>query len=321
MEIDIDNIIKDFLKFTKANLIKIISIFLIVFALFESVFIIHPGREGVILRFKKYNRTVQPGMQFKIPLLESVKIVNKYKSRRTELGSKDLYGNNILLNSSISTNNTLFSKTMITQDENIVLTQVTVLWNLSNTKDYLFNLDNVEGSIKDIAEAVLRDIVSSSKLIDVISNKKYEIESEIKEQLQKIMNLYESGVNILQIQLLKASSPTQETEHAYRQVQAAKSKKEQLINIGHEYENKRINTGKANKETIILDSQKFFQTKKGNIEKFYKEVKELYKVYSTLNEKEKEEFLNIIHKDYTAKILEGKQINIVPDQTFNHKKV
>lgn len=282
----------------------ILSIFII--PLFFCFTIVQPGEEAVVLRLKKYNRTMMPGFNLKIPFIEQSITVQKYKYRKI----------NLCLS---ATNN---ERTMITGDENLVAIQAIAVYNIKDTKNFLFNLEAVEKTIQQVGESVLRDTVSSSQLTNVISNQKVEIEATIKQNLQQILDLYESGVNVMQIQLLKASSPTQETENAYREVQAAKALKEKLINIGLEYKNRQINIAQGEKEKIILEAQKFYQSKKAETEKFIQEFNAYRAAYKKLDNPDAQKaFLNIMRKNAASKILQNKNITIVPTSTLNHKKV
>lgn len=304
-----EKIVEKIINFITKHIIKILFLILIISAFTQSITIVNPGHEALITRFKKYARVLKPGMHFVIPLIEQCHIVNKDITKTTTLGFKEKNSSNLIT-------------TMITHDENILTTEVIVLWKIKNTKDFLFNVANVHQTVKDIGESVLRDVVSSSKLVEVISNKKNEIEMKIAIDLDVIMRNYQAGIEIIQVQLLKASTPTKETENAYREVQAAKAFKEQLINSGKEYANKKVNLGESEKATMILNARSFAQQQKAEIEKFSKEFNVLLNNYSKLDSIEKKDaFLNMLIKNGAEEILKNKTINIVPESTINHKKV
>lgn len=301
-------IMEDIIDFIKKNLIKIAFVILAAILAVSSITIIPPGHEALITRFKKYTKVLKPGMHFLIPVFEQCHMVNKNITKTTNLGFKENGSNSIT--------------TMITHDENILTTEVVILWKIKNTKDFLFNVENIHQTVKDIGESVLRDVVSSSKLIEVISNKKNEIETKIAIELDVIMTNYQAGIEIIQVQLLKASTPTKETENAYREVQAAKAFKEELINSGKEYANKKVNLGESEKATMILNARSFAEQQKAEIEKFSKEFNALANNYSKLNNiEQKDVFLNMLIKNGAEEILKNKTINIVPESTLNHKQV
>ncbi len=273
----------------------------------DSFFIVNPGQEALVMRFQKYTHSVNSGLNFKIPFAEKAIIINKSQSRKTNLG----YDNQ----DDIRENN------MITNDENIICTQVSVIWNIKDVRNFIMEIDAPEEVLKNTGESVLRDVISSSKLSEIISDKKAEIESLIATKLQVLMDSYHSGIHIIQVQLLKVETPTTDTQNAYREVQAARENKERLINEGLAYKNAKIQEAKTIENQFISEAQQFLYRTQSETETFVNEIKTYNNFYSSLDSIAQESMILHLKRKYQANIFEGKNINIVPEQIFTHKQV
>ena len=192
---------------------------------------VQPSEEGVVLRLGKYVETTQAGLHYHIPYpIESVYVVDVSKERSINLGvNESEYGSRNSLNE-------LTESHMLTGDENIVDINLTVVWNIKDAKDFLFKTRTPESTVKVAAQSVLREIIGQSKMEDIITGDRGKIENDTKEELQALLDGFQTGVNIVRVKLQKADPPKQVVD-AFNEVQRAKTDAERFKNEAEAYAN------------------------------------------------------------------------------------
>jgi membrane protease subunit HflK len=155
---------------------------------------------------------------------------------------------------------------MLTGDENIIDIQATVLWQVDfapraiteggevreasvGIRNFVFNIRRPEGAVKDAAEAALREIVGRRDFEVIRTTGRAEIEVEAKKHIQEILDLYGTGVRVTGVQLQKVDPPSKVID-AFRDVQAARANREQMINEAQAYRNKEVQQAEGNAERI-----------------------------------------------------------------------
>ena len=160
---------------------------------------------------------------------------------------------------------------MLTGDENIVDINLTVVWKIKDAKDYLFNVRSPDVTVRVAAQSVLREIVGQSEMQPIITGDRGKVEEETKEELQKVLDDFGSGIVIVRVKLQKADPPKQVVD-AFNEVQRAKADMERYKNEAEAYRNevlpkakgeavKRIQEAEAYKQAVIDkakgDAQRF----------------------------------------------------------------
>lgn len=192
---------------------------------------VQPSEQGVILRFGKYVETTDAGLHYHLPFpIEQAYIVDVSKERSIEIGvnEDDYYGRN--------SKDELTESHMLTGDENIVDINLTVVWNIKDANDFLFKTRSPELTVKVAAQSVLREIIGQSKMEDVITGDRNKIENDTREELQGLLDDFETGVNVVRVKLQKADPPKQVID-AFNEVQRAKTDAERFKNEAEAYEN------------------------------------------------------------------------------------
>lgn len=188
---------------------------------------VQPNEEGVVLRFGAYKETTDAGLHYHLPYpIETVDKVNITQERSINLGVSDSYADKNSFNESH----------MLTGDENIVDINLTIVWRVENAKDYLFNLQSPDQTVKVAAQSVLREIVGQSQMMPIISGDRGKVEDETKEELQKVLNEFGAGIKIVRVKLQKADPPKQVVD-AFNEVQRAKADMERYKNEAEAYRN------------------------------------------------------------------------------------
>ncbi len=198
--------------------------------------------EGVVLRFGAFVRELPPGLNFRLPYpIEKVLLPKVTRVNRIEIGSN-------------GTSSRPEESLMLTGDENIVDIDFVVLWKIKNAPDFLFNVQDPEGTVRDVAESAMREIVGESDIEPLLTQDRAKTERAVQALMQKILDRYKAGVSIQEVQLQKVDPP-QQVIAAFRDVQAAKADQERLQNEAQAYANKVIPEAKGEAQATLQKAQ------------------------------------------------------------------
>jgi len=230
-------------------------------------FIVDTNEVGIVMRFGNYSREIKPGLSYKLP--SPIETVEKVSVTRIK---KDIIGRE----SSSDKENY-----MLTGDENIIDMHFYVQWRVSDAKKYLLNIkdDKNDNIVRNVAESVMRQVISENTLSEALSEKRLVIENEVKNNLQKIMNSYQSGIEIVSVGILY-SYVGPEIRDAYRDVQSAKADREKFINQAQAYKNEVIPKAKAEAAKIIEEALAYKQSTISKAEGDAQRFVEVLKSYS-----------------------------------------
>ena len=181
---------------------------------------------GVVLRFGKHVRTVQPGLNYHLPYpIETVLLPKALRVNAISIGMTLIDDTARRRNKRDVPEESL----MLTGDENIVDVQFTVLWRIkpNGAADYLFNIQNAEGTVKAVAESAMREVIGRSEIQPILTTAREDIQKAVQDLMQKTLDRYGSGVLIQQVQLEPVNPPAQVIE-AFNDVQNAKIDYERL---------------------------------------------------------------------------------------------
>jgi modulator of FtsH protease HflK len=155
-----------------------------------------------------------------------------------------------------------------------------VLWDIRDAKDYLFNIQNPEQTVKEVAESAMREIIGKSRVQDVLTEKRQQIQDRVKELLQKTLDAYGAGIRIGQLQMQRAEAPDQVMD-AFRDVAAAAIDQKRIQNQADGYANKVIPEARGEAERIKNEAQgykeKMIAEAKGQTDRFLKIFEEYKK--------------------------------------------
>ena len=98
---------------------------------------------------------------------------------------------------------------MLTGDENIVDVDFVVFWRIADAPDFLFNIQNPEGTVKAVAESSMREIVGQNDIEPILTEARAKTEADVQQLMQKILDSYGAGVQVTQVQLQKVDPPAQ----------------------------------------------------------------------------------------------------------------
>ncbi|HRN99995.1 FtsH protease activity modulator HflK [Nitrobacter sp.] len=209
---------------------------------------------GAVLRFGKHVRTVQPGLNYHLPYpIETVLLPKALRVSTLNIGLT-------LVQDSARSTSTMRDvpeeSLMLTGDENIVDVDFTVLWRIKpdGVGDFLFNIQNPEGTVKAVAESAMREWVGRSDIQPILTSERTKIEASVHELMQKTLDQYGAGVLIQQVQMQKVDPPAQVID-SFRDVQAARADLERLQNEAQTYANRVVPDSRGRAAQIVQNAQ------------------------------------------------------------------
>jgi membrane protease subunit HflK len=203
---------------------------------FSGFFRVEPDELGVVLRFGKFTREVTPGLNYHIPYpVESVLTPKALRVNRIDIGMRVVED----MRRGTTTRDVPEESLMLTGDENIVDVDFTVFWRIKpkGVGDFLFNIQNAEGTVKAVAESAMREVVGRSEIQPILTGARQNIETGVHELMQKTLDSYGAGVLITQVQMQKVDPPAQVID-SFRDVQAARADLERAQNEAQTYANR-----------------------------------------------------------------------------------
>ncbi len=212
---------------------------------------VQPSEQGVVLRFGRYVDTTDAGLHYHLPYpIEDVIKVNVTQERSINLGSAENrdYRNNAFTESH-----------MLTGDENIVDINLTIVWKIKDAKDYLFSMRSPDATVSVAAQSVLREIVGQSEMQPIITGDRGKVEDETKDELQRVLDEFGAGIQIVRVKLQKADPP-REVVDAFNEVQRAKADMERFKNEAEAYRNEVLPKARGKAAQILQDAEAYKAT-------------------------------------------------------------
>jgi len=240
----------------RGGIFVIILLALLAWLAYDSIYIIQPAERGVVLRFGKYVATLDPGPTVRLPRpIETVEKVNVDQVRTIEIGYRSVGGQR----SSTVPSEAL----MLTQDENIVDLRVAVQYRVDNPRDYLFNVRDPDGTLKQIAESALREVVGKNEMDFVLKEGRAEIIAATQSLMQKIADRYGTGLTVTSVNLVDAQPP-EEVQGAFLDAIKAREDQQRIINEGEGYANDVLPRARGGAARIVEDSRAYRAKKIAN---------------------------------------------------------
>ena len=186
-----------------------------------SVHTIGPQQRGVVTRFGKYVGTMQPGLRLSLPLpIDAVAKIDVDNIHLIDIdtGAEGANGQNL----------------MITGDENIIDLAYSVRWNIRDPELYLFELQDPDGTIREVAESAMREAIARVSLNDAIGAQRSQIEARVAQRMQELLDTYRAGV-VVQGVAIKQADPPSEVMDAFKEVSASQQRAQSYLNQARAY--------------------------------------------------------------------------------------
>jgi membrane protease subunit HflK len=194
---------------------------------FSVFFTIQPEEVGVVLRFGRFVRTAEPGLNFKLPSpIEQVLKVPVQRQLKQEFGFETVEAG---VRTRYSDRDFEGESLMLTGDLNVAVVEWIAQYRVDDPYKYLFRVRNVTTTFRDMNEAVMRAVIGDRSVDEVITIGRLEIEDEVRVKLQAMCDRYETGIVVDQI-VLQDVNPPDPVKPSFNEVNQAEQERERAIN-------------------------------------------------------------------------------------------
>ncbi|MEP3345399.1 MAG: FtsH protease activity modulator HflK [Litoreibacter sp.] len=214
--------------------------------LFQSFYTVKPEEQSVELFLGEYSATGEPGLNFAPWPVVTAEVLPVTREQIEDIG---LGGNGS-------------AGLMLTTDENIVDVDFQVIWNINDPAKFLFNLAEPRATIRAVSESAMREVIARSELAPILNRDRQAIADTTKELIQATMDQYDSGVNIVRLNLDKADPP-REVIDSFREVQAAEQKRDTLQRQADAYANRQL-AGARGEAAQLLEQAEAYRAQQVN---------------------------------------------------------
>ncbi len=212
-----------------------------------------PDEQGVELRFGKFVNTTQPGLHYHFPMpIERVLTPKVTKVNRVDVGFRPASDSG----RSSGVGNVPEESLMLTGDENIVDINYSVFWVIKDAGKFLFNIQSPVETVKATSETAMREVIAKNNIQTILTEGRANIEVEVQQITQMILDEYESGIQITQVQTQQADPPEQVID-AFRDVQAARADRERSKNEAEAYANDVIPRARGEAEQVLQQAEAY----------------------------------------------------------------
>lgn len=215
----------------------------VLIVIFGSTYQIREQEQAVLITFGKAQAVTEPGLHFKIPVIQTVKKVST-----TIQGFSIGYD----MDSSQSTTD---ESLMITSDYNFVNVDFFVEYRFSDPVKAVYASGEPVNILKNICQSCIRTVIGSYPVDDVLTTGKNEIQAAIKEMIMEKLEIQDIGVQLVNITIQDSEPPTTEVMEAFKAVETARQGKETALNNANKYRNEQIPQAQAKADGIVKDAE------------------------------------------------------------------
>jgi membrane protease subunit HflK len=232
----------------------IIVVILILVALLTSVYTVSQDELGVVQRFGKFVRTTEPGLNFKLPFwIETVQKPAVQRIFKEEFGFRTLKPG---VRTTYAEREMKEEALMLCGDLNCAMVEWIVQYKIKDPVAYLFNVRDVRKTIRDVSEAVLRNIAGDSSVDEVLTMRRIEIDQEAQVKMQQLLDAYACGISIVTVKLQDVNPP-QEVKAAFNEVNEAKQDRERFVNEAWQEYNREVPKAQGEAEKMIQEAEAY----------------------------------------------------------------
>jgi modulator of FtsH protease HflK len=225
-------------------------------ALHAFTFHVNPDEVGVVMRFGIVVRQEPAGLHLRMPYpIEEVRLPKLTRQNIIEVGMRTSATTSSSGGSAASVRE---EGMMLTGDENIVDISFVVYWRIQDPVKYLFSIRRPGDTVKDVAESAMREIVGQSNVQPILTDARQKTEQAAQREMQELLDRYGAGIHVDHVQLLKVDPPTNVID-AFRDVQAAATGRQTLLNEAMAYAGRVIPEAGGDAERIVQGAKGYRQ--------------------------------------------------------------
>jgi len=216
-------------------MLALAAILFLGYVIFQSFYTVDEQERAVVLRFGEYNRTENPGLRFKVPLIDDVTKVRVTSVRTAESSGQ-----------------------MLTQDENLVTVDLQVQYRVGDAKSYVLNVRDSNQALAFATDSALRHEVGSSSLDDVLTEGRAELAVRVEQRLQRFLEEYGTGLEIVRVNV-ESTQPPPAVQDAFREVQRAREDEQRVKEEAETYRNKVVPEARGQAQRMIEEANAYKQ--------------------------------------------------------------
>ncbi|MAM86023.1 MAG: FtsH protease activity modulator HflK [unclassified Hahellaceae] len=237
------------------GIIVIALIVAAILAAWNSVYRVDEKERAIVLRFGKYLKTEDPGLQFRIPIVDQIYIEDVTAVRTLKKKSH-----------------------MLTEDENIVDIDLSVQWVVKDLQRFTLNMRSAPTTLDYATDSALRHEVGTTEMDKVLTEGREFLAIEVQDRLQNILDFYGAGIQIQAVNI-EAAQPPQQVSGAFEDVQRAKEDEQRVVNRAEAYRNQVVPESRGKAQRIIEEANAYREQvvamAKGETDRFL-QVLEIY---------------------------------------------
>jgi len=256
-----------------------ITILAVGWVVMSCYYTVDANEQAVVLRFGKDVGVRGPGLHFKLPLgIDEALIVEVNKVKREEFGfrSESPGVKTIYRAETVQLRD---EARVLTGDLNILMLNWIVRYKISNIRDYFFNIRSPERTIRDVSEAVMRQVVGDSSVDEILTIGRVRIQDEAKQKAQQRLDSYDAGIQVVDVRL-KNVSPPDDVRDAFNAVNKARQQKERIINEAETERNSKIPEAKGRKLRVVEEANGYARRRVNEAQGDAGRFRDLYAAYS-----------------------------------------
>ncbi|EON93795.1 HflK protein [Marinobacter lipolyticus SM19] len=214
-------------------ILALIAIIGLGYVVFQSFYTVDEQERAVVLRFGEFSRTEEPGLRFKVPLIDDVTKVRVTNVRTAESSGQ-----------------------MLTQDENLVTVDLQVQYRVGDAKAYVLNIRDSNQALAFATDSALRHEVGSSTLDGVLTEGRAELAVRVEQRLQSFLRDYGAGLEIVRVNV-ESTQPPPAVQDAFREVQRAREDEQQVKEEAETYRNKVVPEARGQAQRMIEEANAY----------------------------------------------------------------
>ena len=276
--------IGQYLNRYRQHIVALVVLILVIWLLASTFYSVQADSEGVVLRLGKYSRTTQPGLHAKLPWpLETVHLVPVQRIQSLEFGFTTVSPGRITRYATMTKEHENIAR-MLTGDLNLAHVEWIVQYRIKEAFKYLFKIGGdskaaiaINEIIRNVSESVMRKLIGDASIDEAITIGRDQIAGDAKLEIQKMLNSFDAGIEIVTVKL-QSATPPEAVKDAFDEVNRARQKKEQVINKARGERNRQIPAARGKRDQIISEAEGYHslvvQTTTGQVQAFEAQLKE-----------------------------------------------
>ena len=265
-------------------------------------FIVQEGQQAVITQFGKYNKTVNAGINWRLPYpIQRHELVYVSQIRSADVGRD-----------SIVKSTGLRESAMLTEDENIVEIKFAVQYRLNDARAWLFESKNPADTVIQVAETAVREVVGKMKMDAALADERDQIAPRVRELMQTILDRYKLGVEVVGVNLQQGGvRPPEQVQAAFDDVLKAGQERERTKNQAEAYANDVVPRAKGTASRLMEEAaaykERIVAQAQGDAQRFSSVYTEYQKAPVVTRDRLYLEAMQQVYSNVTKVVVDSKQ--------------